>query len=206
MTLHNSILLASGGLDSTTLAYWLVKQKISFKPVFIDYGQHCALTELSTLRQVLPTHLKEEVEVIDISSVYRCSQSLLIKEPNLWEDEVDYKDMYLPYRSLLLLTTGAAFAQSINCTTVYAAFINSNHAQEIDCSSQFFNSLETIFEGYGGVRILMPFRDKTKHEVALIGIELHAPIGLSFSCQASSDVPCGACPNCVDRLEAFRLL
>ncbi|RIV25119.1 7-cyano-7-deazaguanine synthase [Fibrisoma montanum] len=206
MALNNSILLASGGLDSTTLAYWLRSNEIDFLPVFINYGQHCASTELETLRQVLPGKLAKKIEVIDVSAVYKYSQSLLIREPDLWNDKVDYKRLYLPYRSLLLLTVGASFAQSINCNNVYAAFINSNHAQEIDCSAQFFNSLETVFEDYGGVSIIMPFRYMSKYEVAQLGIELKAPIGKSFSCQASSDIPCGACPNCVDRLEAIQSL
>ena len=48
--------------------------------------------------------------------------------------------------------------------------------------------------------------DYSKFEVAKLGIELGAPIGKTFSCQASPDVPCGACPNCVDRLGALKRL
>ena len=43
-------------------------------------------------------------------------------------------------------------------------------------------------------------------KVAKLGIELKAPIGATFSCQASPDIPCGACPNCVDRLNALKEL
>lgn len=52
----------------------------------------------------------------------------------------------------------------------------------------------------------MPFRNFSKYEVAKLGIELQAPVGATFSCQASPDIPCGACPNCVDRLKALREL
>ena len=88
----------------------------------------------------------------------------------------------------------------------YSAFINSNHAKEIDCSSEFFNKLEGLLSEYGSVKIEMPFRDMTKYEVAKLGIELKAPIGRTFSCQASPDIPCGACPNCVDRLDALKMI
>jgi 7-cyano-7-deazaguanine synthase len=87
---------------------------------------------------------------------------------------------------------------------VYSAFINSNHAKEIDCSSAFFDKLGGLLSNYGSVKIEMPFRDMSKYEVAKLGIKLRAPIGETFSCQASSVIPCGACPNCVDRLEALR--
>lgn len=198
------VLLASGGLDSTTLAYWLMNNGIEFHPVFIDYGQHCAVNEFDTLKEVLPSKHKKNIKRIDVSDIYRHSTSRLISEANLWSDSISYKDMYLPYRSLLLLTVGAAYAQSKGYNTIYSAFINSNHAQEIDCSAEFFNKLSTIFTGYGGVVLEMPFRNMSKYEVACIGIELGAPIGMTFSCQASSKIPCGACPNCVDRLDALK--
>ena len=201
-----SVLLASGGLDSTTLAYWLCRKKIEILPVFVNYGQHCAKTELETLREVLPKRYSRRIHVVDISDVYMHSKSLLIREPDLWKDQVSYREMYLPYRNLLILATGAAFAQSLGSDRLYAAFINSNHAIEIDCSVEFFGKLDSLLSSYGSVKLIMPFRAKSKYQVAKIGISLRAPIGRTFSCQVSSPVPCGACPNCVDRLQALRQL
>lgn len=76
---RDGILLASGGLDSTTLAYWLLNQGIQFVPVFIDYGQHCALTELESLKKVLPRSHTDKIEIIDIKSVYKYSRSRFIE-------------------------------------------------------------------------------------------------------------------------------
>jgi 7-cyano-7-deazaguanine synthase len=202
----DSIILASGGLDSTTLAYWLESQNITYCPVFINYGQHCAETELATLKSVLPEDYVSKIEIIDISAIYKGSSSRLIDEANLWKDQVSHEDFYLPYRNLLFLTVGAAFAQSRGFSRLYSAFINSNHAKEIDCSAEFFDKLSILLADYGSVRIEMPFREMSKYEVAKIGIALQAPIGRTFSCQASSTVPCGACPNCVDRLDALKKL
>ena len=201
-----SVLLASGGLDSTTLAYWLIDKNISFMPLFINYGQHCSETEYQTLYDVLPKKLKPRIVFLNISDVYKNSASMLINEANLWETPINYQDLYLPYRSLMLLSIGAAYSQSHGYSKLYSAFINSNHAQEIDCSAKFFSSLSKLLASYGSVEIDMPFRNLSKFEVAKIGIGLGAPIGKTFSCQASSQIPCGACPNCVDRLEALRCI
>src|SRR5688572_24068173 len=103
-TAINSVLLASGGMDSTTLAYWLQSRQIGFVPVFINYGQHCADTELKTLLQVLPEGYAAQAEVLNVSDVYRGCKSRLIDEPNLWRDEIQAEDLYLPYRNLLLLS------------------------------------------------------------------------------------------------------
>lgn len=206
MNNKNGILLASGGLDSTTLAYWLLDQNIDFVPLFVDYGQHCAETELQTLKKVLPKSHKDKIETVDIRSVYKRSNSKFIKPVNLWEDEIEANDLYIPYRNVLLLTIGATFAQTIGLNNVYSGFINSNHAKEIDCSNEFFEKMEKMLTDYGSVTINMPFRYYSKYEVAKIGIKLGAEIGQTFSCQASPVIPCGACPNCVDRLNAIRII
>lgn len=202
----DAVLLSSGGLDSTTLAYWLQKQGISFVPLFINYGQHCVDTEYQTLKEVIPSAFQESIHTIDISQIYQGSKSKIIIEPNLWTDNMVGDPLYLPYRNLLMLSTGAAFAQAYGYNRLFAGFINSNHAKEIDCSARFFVELGKMLSEYGSVRIEMPFRDMSKYEVACIGIDLNVPLGNTFSCQAASVVPCGACPNCVDRLEAFKQL
>src|SRR5689334_16742604 len=137
----DAVLLASGGLDSTTLAYWLRARGLPYVPLFINFGQHCAQTELTTLRAVLPAEAFAELDTISVSDIYKQSASRLIKPADLWHDKIEYTDLYLPYRNLLLLSVGAAYAQSRGAKTLYSAFINSNHALEIDCSAAFFEQL-----------------------------------------------------------------
>ena len=204
MELYKGVVLVSGGMDSTTLMYQFVRLGVDFVPLFINYGQHCAGHELETLRQVIPAQYADKIEIIDVSSIYKYSQSRFIKPADLWNEEVKAEDLYIPYRNVLLLTIAASFAQTLGIDKVYSAFINSNHAKEIDCSSEFFNKLEGLLSEYGSVKIEMPFRNMTKYDVAKLGIELQAPIGQTFSCQASPNIPCGACPNCVDRLNALK--
>src|SRR5690606_20898440 len=100
------------------------------------------------------------------------SKSKFIKPVNLWEDDIVADDLYIPYRNVLLLTIGATFAQTLGLTNLYSAFINSNHAKEIDCSNEFFEKMETMLSDYGSVKINMPFRYFSKYDVAKIGIEL----------------------------------
>lgn len=204
MELQPGIILMSGGLDSTTLAYLFINKKVDFIPLIINYGQHCYMTELERLKEVLPQNYLEKLEIIDVSDIYKHSKSKFIKAADLWEDNLTADDLYIPYRNVLLLTIGASFARTMEMNNVYSAFINSNHAKEIDCSSIFFDNLDALLQDYGSIQIKMPFRNMSKYEVALLGLEVDAPIGRTFSCQASPEIPCGACPNCVDRLEALQ--
>jgi len=200
---YDGLLLASGGMDSTVLAYALERDNKNIVVLFIDYGQHCKDKEYNTLVEVVPNRYKENIRTIKIGDVYRESHSRMIIEANLWEDEVAAEDLYLPYRNILFISLAAAYAQSMGIKDVFTAFINSNHAKEIDCSMEFFTKLENLLYDYGSIKINMPFREMTKTEVAKLGLELEVPIEKTYSCQVNSIMPCGACPNCVDRLIAI---
>src|ERR1700722_17307754 len=197
------LLLCSGGLDSTTLAYWLRERGILVAPIFFDYGQHCVEKEWVTLQEVLPKGGVSAARRIDISGVFAGSRSRLIQEPNLWSDHVADAELYVPYRTLLFFAAGASCAQTQELTEVYSAFINSNHAKEIDCSEAFLNSLDSLAAGAGPVRFRLPFPHWSKAQVVAEAVRLGVPIGATYSCQLLSDIPCGACPNCVERLNAI---
>ncbi len=196
------ILLSSGGLDSTTVAYKLHSQGIEFVPTFLDYGQHCSELEWARVNEVLPSGTPPP-ERLDISDVFRGSTSRLIDEADLWNESVADDDLYVPYRTMLFFATAAARAQTLGLSEVYTGFINSNHAKEIDCTADFLNQLDGLTEATGPVRFFSPFRFSSKFEVAREAVKLGVPIGRTYSCQASSNFPCGACPNCVERLKAL---
>lgn len=199
----DGILLASGGMDSTVLSYDLAQKGKNIILLFLDYGQHCKDKEYETLKNVAPLIYRNNIRIVKIGDIYRESQSRMIVEANLWKDSVTSEDLYLPYRNLLFLSIASAYAQSLGIKNVYSAFINSNHAKEIDCSMEFFTKLDALLAEYGSVQINMPYREMSKKDVAKLGLSLNVPIAITFSCQVNSQTPCGVCPNCVDRLEAL---
>ena len=206
MKAYDGVLLASGGMDSTVLAYDLADKGQNVILLFLDYGQHCAAKELETLKKVVPTVYEDNIRIVKVGDIYRESKSRMIVEANLWTDSVVADDLYLPYRNLLFLSIASAYAQSIGAKDVYSAFINSNHAKEIDCSMEFFTKLESLLQSYGSVKINMPYREMSKREVARLGIKIGAPVASTYSCQVNADNPCGACPNCVDKIDAINSL
>ena len=200
--MSRALLLASGGLDSTTVAYQMVSDGIQVVPLFFDYGQHCVEIEWDRVNEVLPKSIQTP-ERINISGIFRGSASRLIEEADLWIEAVKDDDLYIPYRTMLFFAAAAARAQTLGIFEVYTGFINSNHAKEIDCTSEFMNKLDSLTENIGPVRFISPFRYSSKAEVAGRARELEVPISRTYSCQAASSFPCGACPNCVERLNAL---
>jgi 7-cyano-7-deazaguanine synthase len=200
-----ALLLCSGGLDSTTLAFWLRKRNIEIVPIFFDYGQHCVETEWATVKQVLPNSGVLPPVRMDVSAIFRGSKSRLIIEPDLWCDQVADNDLYVPYRTLLFFSIGAAVAQTRGLCDVYSGFINSNHAKELDCAAAFLNGIDALAENIGPVRFHLPFRNWSKAQVVKEAVQLGVSVGATYSCQLLSDTPCGACPNCVERLNAIEV-
>lgn len=144
------LLLASGGLDSTTVAYQLRERGLRIFPLFFDYGQHCVETEWLRVNEVLPPDV-ESPERNDLSDLFRGSRSRLMVEANLWDEEVKDEELYVPYRTLLFYAAAAARAQTLGILEVYTGFINSNHAKEIDCTAEFMNKLDGLSEAIGPV-------------------------------------------------------
>lgn len=200
--MKQAVVMVSGGLDSTTVCYLLDREGVKVYPIFFDYGQHCAETEWTKVQELLPQNAFPP-ERLNISDIFKGSVSRMIVEANLWKESISDDDLYVPYRTMLFFAVAAARAQTLQVFDVYSGFINSNHAKEIDCSTAFMNNLENLSKDVGAVRFYAPFREKTKADVVRHALELGVPIGRTFSCQASSSFPCGACPNCVERLNAL---
>lgn len=204
MQKFDGVLMASGGLDSTVLAYKLLSEGKKILPLFINYGQHFFATEEERLVEVLPKEFSDAYHKIDVSDIFKNSNSIMIKKIDLTKQAAVDDDVFLPYRNMFLLSSAIAYAASLNIKNVYSAFINSNHAKEIDATSDFLDYITTHFESMGDVKLHMPLRNHTKAEVLKLGIDFAAPVERTFSCQVYANVHCGACANCVDRQKAFQ--
>lgn len=200
------VLLASGGLDSSTLFSWLLYEGVRPIPLFVNYGQHSADREREALLSILPDSFKNEVREVNVSSLYRDCNSSMLTERDLWTETVTDYDLYVPYRNQILLSIGASFAEIMGLSDVFSAFIESNVALGADCTTEFLNDMAVICKKYGSVNLEFPFMNFSKLEVAKIGIDLGVPLWQTYSCLARADVACGACPNCIDRNAALENL
>jgi 7-cyano-7-deazaguanine synthase len=201
-----AVVMTSGGMDSTVLFYWARAEGFEGIPLFIDYGQHCAQAELAALRTNLPIEARQKVEVVRVPDVFKSSPSRMIQETDLWKEAIAADDLMLPYRNLFLLVTGTAFAASLGIDVLMSAFINSNHAYEIDATAAFLAGADALVGRLGNVKLLMPFKEFSKTQVARIGADLDVPIARTFSCQVNAIEHCGSCPNCVERLAALEAI
>ena len=55
------------------------------------------------------------------------------------------------------------------------------------------------------VKIVAPLLMMNKAEVVKLGLKLHAPYELTWSCYEGGEKPCGKCGTCIDRMKAFEV-
>ena len=198
---ERAAVLASGGLDSTVLLWWLHHHSVAVAPIFVNYGHAAAEQELLTLRSVTPSGM--EVIEVPVDGVYGDLDSPSLRARDLWSETVTDESLHLPGRNLFLLACGILTAERIGSAWLCAAFITSNVTPTGDRSLAFLEAVQTVGGTSSGVVIDYPFLHLSKAQVVRLGLELGAPIGKTFSCQVAARTPCGACANCVDRLHAL---
>lgn len=118
------------------------------------------------------------------------------------------KATVFPNRNMILLGVAAGYADTIGGQFVaYAAHSNDRQVYP-DCRPEFIESVgQTIQLGTDGkVQLIEPFVDITKAQIIQLGLELEAPLELTWSCYEGGDVPCLQCGTCLERTEAFSLI
>ena len=201
-----ALLVYSGGMDSTVLLY-KYKAEIALAVTFV-YGarqdgpqKECARINCSRLGI---RHLEIPLEFM---GQYFRSSILEGGEPVPHGDyeTSNMKSTVVPFRNGIMLSVAVGLAESNGLDTVLIANHSGDHAIYPDCRPSFISAIDQAArEGtYEGVRILSPFCNMTKREIALEGRELGVPFEQTYSCYEGSPVHCGECATCRERKAAL---
>jgi 7-cyano-7-deazaguanine synthase len=208
-----SIVLLSGGLDSSTLLH-LVHREVGqdILALSFDYGQRHS-KELIAARDVA-RNLGVEHEVIDITSVGRLLKGSALTDRSVDVPEGHYTDesmrmTVVPNRNAIMLTQAFGVAIALKADNVCTAIHFGDSAIYPDCRLSFKNAFQLMqdfaTEGFGQPRLVTPFVDLPKSEIVRIGNELGVPFELTYSCYKGKAKSCGTCGTCYERREAFQL-
>lgn len=208
-----TILLLSGGVDSTCLLWALLNGPAHHLPVrclSVNYGQR-HLKEIDAARKIARA-AKVEYFAADLSSV-----QYLLKGSSQTSDEVavpkghyteeSMKATVVPNRNMILLSLATAWAVSTQSGHVAYAAHSGDHSIYPDCRPEFANVMELamcLCDSHK-VKMLRPFIDKSKAQLVAIGAQFGAPFHLTWSCYEGKERHCGECGTCVERKEAFIL-
>jgi 7-cyano-7-deazaguanine synthase len=201
-----AILIYSGGLDSTTLLYEY-KDEISLAVTF-DYGAKHGAREIECAKyNCNKLGIKHLIIPLDFMGKYFRSNLLEsggeIPEGNY--DEENMRSTVVPFRNGIMLAIAAGLAESYDLDTVLLANHSGDHSIYPDCRPSFIGAFDSATkEGtYNGVRVVSPYCNITKRDIALRGRELGIDYSKTYSCYKGGEVHCGCCGTCRERKEAL---
>lgn len=204
-----TILIYSGGLDSTTLLYYLLKNNHDVKCLSINYGQkHKKEIESS---KYFCKKLNVEHEIVDVSSITKLiSNSSLTSDKKVPEghyEEESMKVTIVPNRNMIMLSIAIGWAINEKFDNVAYAAHNGDHAIYPDCREGFAEhvSLAAQLADWHPVKVIRPFINFSKTEIAKLAGDLNVEIDKTWSCYNGKNIHCGKCGTCVERIEALEL-
>jgi len=209
--------LFSGGIDSTTALYWARGRFAPLWTLIFDYGQlHHIEVEMAKRSAY---NLGVGCEVVRLPLQGLVSSALLADgrpiAASLAESrrEPGPPSTYVPFRNGIFLALAAAFGESHGCFRLVAGFNSIDAPDYPDTTEAFVRKMQAAInqgtsaaKGRQRFKIHAPLVQLSKQEIIALGCKLGADYSHSISCYRGSEVPCGRCPSCDVRAQAFAKL
>jgi 7-cyano-7-deazaguanine synthase len=122
-------------------------------------------------------------------------------------DESAIPVTYVPFRNAHFLSVAVSWAEAIGAGAVYIGAVAEDSSGYPDCRAEYYQVFQELVRV--GTRpetrmdIATPVIAMKKSEIIRRGMELGAPLHLTWSCYQNEDRACGACDSCLLRLKAF---
>ncbi len=211
--MDKTVVLLSGGLDSTVLLYKLLKSGLDCYPITILYGQRHSKEAISArnICEALGSKYLDRWKLVDLSVLKNLLPSSLtgvgdIPEGNYMDESM--KSTVVPNRNMILLSIASGYAKGIDARYVTYAAHMGDHPIYPDCRSDFIAEMvKAVKMGTGweneGIELLAPFQFSTKAQIIELGDKLKVPFGLTWSCYKGGYRSCGLCGTDIERRLAF---
>ena len=225
---HNkkSLVVLSGGLDSTVTSAVAIQDSSEVHGISFAYGQRHSKMELGQAVEVakfLGFESHQFVRVPFNENFFQGKTSLItgdnkefsVPEPSTQgTEEGIIPTTWVPQRNMLFLTYAMGYADTIEADYVYTGFNAVDYSGYPDCRPEFVEAAGTALnlarkrfvEDKHQITIETPIINSSKPDIIKLGLQLDAPIHLSYSCYYGGEKACGKCDSCRIRLEAFTSL
>ena len=201
-----SIVLLSGGIDSTVALASELEDGDTVHALTVDYGQQNRGQEIKAARKIAE-HYHVAHEVVSIELNYVTARLLGNGGARTLEENREISPMYVPGRNTLFISLALAWAETLGAGRVILGANKDDTKSFPDCRPEFFRAA-TALAHVGTVSqpsIVAPYCLTPKYGVIRAGRALGVPFQLTFTCYLPSQdgVPCGKCDACILRREAF---
>ena len=206
-----AITLVSGGLDSAICLAEAVRD-YDVAMLHVNYGQRTEARELEAFRALADHYQVAKRLVVDMSSLKQIGGSSLLDseqavEEGLPDGSGGVPSTYVPFRNAHILCTGVSWAEVIGARALFIGAVEEDGSGYPDCRAEFYERFgSAVAAGTRpdtDIRILTPLITMNKSEIVRRGMELGAPLHLTWSCYTESELACGVCESCCLRLRGF---
>jgi 7-cyano-7-deazaguanine synthase len=213
-----AVVLLSGGMDSCVTAAMAVDQHgpRNMALLHAGYGQR--------------TQAREHLAFTNIADFYRVGQRLVVQLDHfraiggsaLTDEKIAVPEnalgapgphgsaipvSYVPFRNAHFLSVAVSWAEAIGAGSVYIGAVAEDSCGYPDCRPEYYRTFQQLVRvgtrPETNIDIVTPVITMKKSEIIRQGVQLSAPLHLTWSCYQSEDEACGVCDSCLLRLRAF---
>ena len=198
-------------MDSCVTAAIAARENDKLAFLHISYGQRTEARERKAFNELADHY--DVSDRLDVSIEYLAKiggssltdPSMDVTEADLESNEVPTS--YVPFRNANMLSIATSWAEILGASAIYIGAVAEDSSGYPDCRPEFYEAFQrTIAAGTKPdtkIEIRTPIIYLSKAEIVRKGIELEAPLHLTWSCYRSEDLACGTCDSCALRLRGF---
>ena len=213
--MKKAISVLSGGLDCT-VATSVYAKEYDIHAITFNYGQKAFEQELRASKAICEK-MGFEHTIINLPWLAEISNSTLNTDediPEVCEDDLDdikkssetASSVWVPARNMVFTSIATSFAESIGAEIIIVGWDAEEAATFPDNSKEFLNAFNELIKigSPENIKIEAPAIDLNKEEIVKLGLEVGAPMEISYSCYSGRDKHCGVCESCMRRKRGFK--
>ena len=207
-----AIVLVSGGMDSCVTAA-IAAQEYEMAFLHVGYGQRTQERELESFNAIADHYGVQRRLAADIGYLKEIGGSSLtddsipVAESSLGNGDA-IPTSYVPFRNTHLLSIAVSWAEVTGASKIFIGAVEEDSSGYPDCRKEYYQEFNRLVEvgtkPETHIQVVTPLIDLRKSEIVSKGMELGAPLHLTWSCYKNLDKACGVCDSCVLRLKGFR--
>jgi len=213
-----AVVLLSGGMDSCVCAAEACERHGAAHVALLhaSYGQRTESREARAFREIADFYGVAHRLMVKLDHFRAIGGSALtdasiaVPENGLNSSGADSNEIpvtYVPFRNAHFLSVGVSWAEVIGAAGIYIGAVAEDSSGYPDCRPEYYKVFQELIRvgtrPETQIEIVTPVIALKKSQIIRRGIELGAPLHLTWSCYQNGDEACGVCDSCVLRLRAF---
>ncbi|HKV23592.1 MAG TPA: 7-cyano-7-deazaguanine synthase QueC [Candidatus Acidoferrum sp.] len=213
-----AVVLLSGGMDSCVCAA-IARERHGAERVALlhaGYGQRTQARERRAFEEIANYYGVRQRLVVQLDH-FRAIGGSALTDKNIAVPEHELGATgahgsaipvtYVPFRNAHFLSVAVSWAEAIGANAVYIGAVAEDSSGYPDCRAEYYKVFQELVQvgtrPETKIEIVTPVIAMKKNEIIRRGLELKAPLHLSWSCYQGEEKACGACDSCLLRLQAF---